>query len=244
MLDVGQADAIVIETPAGHVLLVDAGGRLERGSQGNDSQAEQVGERIVVPFLIRHGIHAFDAIILSHPHGRPRRRLAPVLRKLRVAEIADSGQTYGGHAYHDCLDTAKVEHVPVVRPRAGMVWRTNDGVTLTFIGPSLPFITGKNAINDNSVAFILRYKHFRVLFTGDAGVAAEQRFLNEGIDVHADVLKVGHHGSAYSSSPEFVAAVHPRYAVISVGRHNLFGHPAPSTIERSNMPGRRSIEPT
>jgi competence protein ComEC len=70
-----------------------------------------------------------------------------------------------------------------------------------------------------------------MVFTGDAGVAAEQRFLNEGIDLHADVLKVGHHGSAYSSSPAFIAAVHPKYAVISVGRHNMFGHPAPSTVE-------------
>ena len=112
-----------------------------------------------------------------------------------------------------------------------MVWRTNDGVTLTFIGPSLPFIGGKNAINDNSIAFILQYRQFRMLFTGDAGSAAEQRFLAEGVDLHADVLKVGHHGSAYSSWPEFIAAVLPRYAIISVGRHNMFGHPAPSTVQ-------------
>jgi competence protein ComEC len=154
-----------------------------------------------------------------------------VLRKIRVAEIADSGQAYGGHAYHDCLDTAAADHIPVVYPRAGDVWHTNDGVTLHFIGPSLPFIGGKNAINDNSIAFVLQYRSFRMLFTGDAGVAAEQRFLREGIDLRADVLKVGHHGSAYSSSPAFIAAVHPRYAIISVGRHNVFGHPAPSTID-------------
>lgn len=124
-------------------------------------------------------------------------------------------------------------------PRAGEMWRTNDGVTLQFIGPSLPFIGGKNAINDNSIAFILAYKHFRMLFTGDAGTAAEARFLNEGVDLLADVLKVGHHGSGYSSSPEFIAAVHPRYAIISVGRHNMFGHPAPSTLERLQALGVR-----
>lgn len=159
---------------------------------------------------------------------------SPVLRKLRVAEIADSGQTYGGHAYHDCIDTAHADGVPIVHPRAGTVWRTDDGATLSFIGPSLPFIGGKNAINDNSIAFILQYRSFRMLFTGDAGVAAERRFLAEGVDLHADVLKVGHHGSAYSSSPEFIEAVNPRYAIISVGRHNLFGHPAPSTVETLN----------
>jgi len=127
--------------------------------------------------------------------------------------------------------------VPVVQPRAGMEWRTDDGVTVHFIGPSLPFIGGKNAINDNSVAFILEYRSFRMLFTGDAGVAAEQRFLAEGIDLHADVLKVGHHGSAYSSSPDFIAAVHPKYAIVSVGRHNLFGHPAPSTLRTLERSG-------
>lgn len=112
-----------------------------------------------------------------------------------------------------------------------MVWHTDDGVTLTFIGPSLPFIESSNTINDNSIAFTLQYKHFRMLFTGDAGVAAEKHFLGEGIDLHADVLKVGHHGSAYSSSIAFIAGVRPKYAVISVGRHNMFGHPAPATIE-------------
>jgi len=120
--------------------------------------------------------------------------------------------------------------VPIAYPRAGTVWRTDDGVVLRFIGPSLPFIGGKNAINDNSIAFILQYRQFRMLFTGDAGVAAEQRFLSEGIDLSAAILKVGHHGSAYSSSPDFIAAVHPRYAIISVGRNNMFGHPAPSTV--------------
>jgi competence protein ComEC len=153
------------------------------------------------------------------------------LRDFPVAEFADSGQRYGGYAYNDALQTATAEHVPLVYPRAGAVWRTNDGLTLTFIGPSLPFIESNNTINDNSIAFILQYKHFRMLFTGDAGIAAEQRFLTEGIDLHADALKVGHHGSAYSSSPAFISAVHPTNAIISVGRHNMFGHPAPSTIE-------------
>ena len=187
VLDVGQADGIVIQTPARHTIVVDAGGRLERGAQGGGSVAERVGERIVVPFLLRQGIHTVDALIISHPHGDHVGGCAPVLRTIRVAEIADSGQTYGGHAYHDCLDTARADRVPVVYPRAGDVWRTKDGVTLTFIGPSLPFIGGKNAINDNSIAFLLQYRSFRMLFTGDAGVAAEQRFLGEDIDLAANV---------------------------------------------------------
>lgn len=231
VVDVGQADAIVVETPAGQAFLVDAGGRLERGQQGDDSTAERIGVRIVVPYLLRSGIHQLDALIVSHPHGDHVGGCSPVLRKIRVAEVADSGQTYGGHAYQDCLSVARGERVPIAYPHAGMEWRTDDGVSLHFLGPSLPFIANsRNDINENSVAFILRYKAFCMLFTGDAGAAAEQRFLGEGVNLRCDVLKVGHHGSAYSSTPAFVAAVRPRYAIISVGRHNLFGHPAPQTI--------------
>lgn len=239
VLDVGQADAIAIETPRGHTLLVDAGGRLERFGQGNDSVAERVGERTVVPFLLRQGIHAVDAIVLSHPHGDHAGGVAPVLRRLHVTAFDDGGQRYKGHAYRDAVATAAARNVPIVIARAGMVWHTDDGLTLRFIGPSLPFITGGNAINSNSVAFLLQYGGFRMLFTGDAGSESEQRFLREGIDLHADVLKVGHHGSAYGSTPAFLAAVHPQYAVISVGRHNLFGHPAPSTLDALERAGAK-----
>jgi competence protein ComEC len=230
VLDVGQADAIVVQTPRGHVLLIDAGGRLERGPQIDGSVAERVGERTVVPFLLRQGIHAVDAVIISHPHGDHVGGVAPVLRRLRVVELADGGQRYGGHAYRDAMETARAEGVPALYPRAAAQWHTDDGVTLKFIGPSLPFIAGTNAINSNSVAFVLEYGRFRMLFTGDAGSESERRFLAERVDLRADVLKVGHHGSAYGSSPEFIEAVAPRYAIVSVGRHNLFGHPAPSTL--------------
>ena len=241
VLDVGQADAIVVQTPNGHALLVDAGGQLERGAQvPGASTAERVGERIVVPFLLRAGIHELDAIVLSHPHGDHAGGVAPVLRALRVDELGDSGQRYGGHAYHDALDVAQATSVPIVYPRVGDTWRTSDGVTLTFIGPQLPFISGgTNDINDNSIAFILQYGSFRMLFTGDAGTSAEQRFLDEGIDLRAAVLKVGHHGSAYGTGDAFLQAVRPRYAIISVGRHNLFGHPAPSTVARLERFGAR-----
>jgi competence protein ComEC len=239
VLDVGQADAIVIQTPRGHTLMVDAGGRLERGFQGDDSVAERVGERTVVPFLLRHGIHSVDALILSHPHGDHAGGFAPVLRHLRVAQFDDGGQRYTGHAYQDALATARSKGVPILYPRAGMEWHTDDGMVLRFIGPSLPFIEGGNAINSNSVAFVLRYGAFRMLFTGDAGSESEERFLQEGVDLHADVLKVGHHGSAYGSSPRFIAAVAPRYAIISVGRHNIFGHPAPSTLATLRRFGAR-----
>jgi competence protein ComEC len=239
-IDVGQADALLIQTPRGHTYLVDAGGRLERGAPGggNASPAEAIGERIVVPFLVRHGIHHVDAILISHPHGDHVGGAGPVLRTLGADFFADSGQTYAGHAYRDALGTARTAHVPIVDPRGGNVWHTDDGVTLRFYGPTLPFLTGtKSDINSNSLVFRLEYGRFRMLFTGDAGSEAEARMLEAGDDLAADVLKVGHHGSAYSSTRAFIERVHPRAAVISVGRDNLFGHPARSTLETLERSG-------
>lgn len=232
-IDVGQADAILVQTPNGHALLVDAGGRLERGAPtGGVSVAEAVGERIVVPYLIRAGIHHLDVVLLSHPHGDHAGGIAPVFRALGADIFADTAQVYAGHAYRDALGVARERHIDVRTPRGGDIWHTGDGVTLRFYGPTLPLIVGSRSdINSNSLVFRIEYENFRMLFTGDAGAETEARLLRNGVDLHADVLKVGHHGSAYGTTPEFLDAVSPRIAVISVGAHNLFGHPAPHTIE-------------
>lgn len=240
-IDVGQADALLIETPRRHTFLVDAGGRLERGTTlAGASPAEEVGERIVVPFLIRRGIRRLDAILLSHPHGDHAGGVAPVLRTLGADALADSGQSYPGHAYHEALDVAHEHRIPVLEPREGTVWRTDDGVTFRFYGPGIPYLVGtKNDINNNSLVFRLEYEHFSMLFTGDAGAQAEQRILSCGYDLRADILKVGHHGSAYSSTPAFLRAIRPRVAIISVGRDNLFGHPSEQTLSALREIGAR-----
>ena len=232
MLDVGQGDAIVVRTPAGHTILVDSGGRLERGSGADGrSPAELVGERIVLAYLKRQGIRTVDVLINTHPHGDHVGGFAPIVRALRVDAIADSGQQYGGRAFNDGMREAALRHVPVRVARCGDEWGTDDGVRLSVLSPcGALFADGKNDVNENSVVVMLAYRQFRMLFMGDAGFAAEQRLLASGADLGADVLKVGHHGSAYSSAPRFVDAVHPKYALISVGRHNLFGHPAAATV--------------
>ena len=134
--------------------------------------------------------------------------------------LFDSGQTYGGRAYRDCIASARAHQVPIVIARRGMRWTSDDGVTLDVLAPEMPFLadTGDD-VNENSIVVMLHAGSFRELFMGDAD------------DLHADVVKVGHHGSRYASTPAFVDAVHPRIAVISVGRHNTFGHPATATIE-------------
>jgi competence protein ComEC len=119
----------------------------------------------------------------------------------------------------------------MLEPRGGDVWRTDDGVTFRFYGPTYPYITGSRSdINSNSLVFRLEYGRFRMLFMGDAGTETEARLLDRGADLRADVLKVGHHGSAYGTTADFVRAVGASAAIVSVGRDNLFGHPAPITL--------------
>jgi competence protein ComEC len=232
MLDVGQADASVVRTPRGRIILIDSGGRLEHGTGAQDaSPAEEAGERVVLAYLRREGIRRVDLLINTHPHGDHVGGCAPIVNALTVRTIFDSGQPYAGRAYRDCMAAARAHAVPVVLARRGMRWTSGDGVTLDVLAPAMPFLadTGDD-VNENSIVVMLHDRTFRELFMGDAGEASEARLLASGDDLHADVVKVGHHGSRYASTPTFVAAVHPRIALISVGRHNTFGHPAPGTI--------------
>jgi competence protein ComEC len=243
MLDVGQGDGIVIRTPRGHVMLIDTGGRLEHGPAiaGGASPAEIVGERVVLGYLKRRGYRSVDLLLNTHPHGDHVGGLAPILRALHVDAIADSGQTYGGRAFNDGLHEAAARGVPVRVVRCGDRWASGDGVTFTVLSPCGALLAdGTNDVNENSVVGMLRYGAFRMVFTGDAGFETESRLLSRGVDLHADVLKVGHHGSAYASSREFLAAVGARVALISDGRHNTFGHPAASTLENLAAAGTRA----
>jgi competence protein ComEC len=230
-IDVGQGDGILVRTPHDHVIMFDTGGRLERGPDVDGrSPAEASAARVVVPYLRRAGIRSIDVMILTHPHGDHVGGCLPILQSFDVREILDSGQVYSGRAYQDCLREARSLHVPVHVTHRGERFAL-DGATVDILAPSLPFFAdGNNDVNENSIVARLRYGSFTAFFTGDAGAQSETRILASGDDIRSTLLKVGHHGSAYSSTPAFIAAVHPRYAMISVGRHNLFGHPAPSTL--------------
>jgi beta-lactamase superfamily II metal-dependent hydrolase len=107
-----------------------------------------------------------------------------------VGWVADSGQPYGGHAYNDALSAARLRGVPVVVPACHQRW-VDDEVTFTFLSPCGPLFTdGANDVNENSLVVLVHYGTVRALFMGDAGFQSEERLLHQGVDLHADILKV------------------------------------------------------
>jgi len=240
-LDVGQADCLLVRAPGMHAMLVDGGGRLERA--GNAVVAQPIGDRIatrtVMPFLLRHWVLHLDAVVLTHPHGDHAGGLPTILSREQVGALYDSAQLYSGPAYQRALDVVRQRRIRWIRAERGVAFDLGPATHVQILAPERPLIVGTSSdINNNSVVLRVTFGHVGLLLTGDAQSEAEARLLSHGrAPLRADILKVGHHGSAYSSTPEFLAAVHPKIAIISCGRHNLFGHPSPRTISALTAAG-------
>jgi competence protein ComEC len=233
MLDVGQGDSLLIDLPDGSALLVDGGGFV--GSPVDP------GLRVIVPLLRARRRSRLDRVVLSHPHPDHFGGLASIMAEVEVGEFWDSGQGEAqgaGTTYASMLGRLRERGVPVVRPNelCGHTLRAG-GATVAVIAPCPGFDPNLGA-NDNSLVLRVSFGNKTALLVGDAEHAEEARLTSLG-DLHADVLKVGHHGSRTSTSPGFLAAVAPRFALISSGVRNRFGHPHPSTLDtlaRSGIP--------
>ncbi|HLE76931.1 MAG TPA: DNA internalization-related competence protein ComEC/Rec2, partial [bacterium] len=227
VLDVGQGDAIVLQAPGGATMLIDGGGDLEGLPRGSD-----VGVRRVVPALRRLGVRRLDVVVLSHPHEDHAGGLAAVLKNFRVGLVLDAGLPHPAPGYVTLLRWIERTGIPYRLARRGMRLDLGGGVHAVVLHPEEPLLVGTGSdANLNSVVLRVTYGAIGVLFPGDLEAPIEWRLVDTGDDLGSTVLKVGHHGSVTSSTPEFLDAVRPAVAVISVGAWNPFGHPHRRTLE-------------
>src|SRR5258708_33271268 len=228
-LDVGQGDSIVVATPGNHPLVVDTG-----RSSGDDD----AGRSIVLPFLRSKGLNSIDALLLTHPDDDHIGGAISILERIRVGRLLVSGIPSDAPNYVRTLDTAIKRHVPIVHLARGQLLDFHDSVTAEVLNPPTNGPPSRNHRDNNGCLVVLiRRQDTSILLTGDAEVEAEQDMLSDGEDLHADVLKLGHHGSKTSSSNEFLDSVKPKVAIVSAGIRNVFGHPNPLVMERVESRG-------
>ncbi len=224
VIDVGQGDSLLLRSPSGRALLVDAGG-------ARDPRFDP-GERRVGPELWRLGVHRVDALVVTHAHPDHVGGAPFLLRAFRVAQVWEGPAPLRDPSWHAVaarLDAAGAARLAVAEGM-GFEW---DGVRVSVRGPRRPRRPPARVRNEDSVVLDVAWGEVRLLLTGDVAGDAERALRLEP----AHVLKVPHHGSRSSSGSELLARVAPRLAVVSAGAHNPFGHPHPEVLERFRRAG-------
>lgn len=224
-LDVGQGDAAVIETPSGQTLVIDTGNLDADG-------ADDMGRRVVAPYLRQRGINQINVLFLTHPDTDHIGGAATLLEQFPTDLLMDNGQFTHSESpvAARVLQTASTRRVPFRSARRGQELTTGDGVTIRILAPTSAALFGSE--NDASIVLRVEYGQTAFLLTGDAGATAETELLTSHQPLLCDVLKAGHHGSRTSSTPAFLDAAHPRIAICSAGRRNAHGHPTREVLER------------
>lgn len=228
-LDVGQGDSLLVVSPTGSTMLIDAGGPTGRPTSNLSSW--DIGEQVVAPYLWSRRIRRLDLIVLTHAHSDHMGGMPAVLRDLRPRELWVSIDPGDSPPYRALLAQAALLHIPVRHLHAGeaIPW----GVThISVLAPDATYSNPGAPSNDDSLVMRIDYGRASVQLEGDAQVATEDDMLSEHRLSPVTLLKVGHHGSKTSTYPEFLNAVRPQEAVISVGRNNTFGHPRAEVLQR------------
>ncbi len=232
-LDVGQGDAAVIQTRNGKVVVLDGGGR---PGQSEESGGDP-GHRILLPFLRCNGIRSIDWLIATHPDEDHCIGLIPVAKHTNV-KAALVGRDFIEGAAGRLIDILRKRRVPVHQPRAGNVIRLDDRVRLEFINPGNKSVPNSHSPrNDNGIVFKLFAGTTTALFVADLELAGEEQLIRSRYPLKSQLLKIGHHGSKTSTTPEFLRKVAPTLAVISVGRGNRYGHPSRTVLRRLHRSG-------
>lgn len=219
-IDVGQGDSILIQTPNGKNMLIDAG--------TNESTSK------VTSYLSRLGITQLDIIAGTHPHEDHIGEMDAVINMFKVGKVYMPKVISTTQTYEDVITAIKNKGLSITTPIPGTTVDLDPAVKLEILAPN---DGNYDDLNNYSIVFKLTYGSRSFLFTGDAQALSESEMLSKGFNLSADVLKVGHHGSNTSTSDAFLNAVNPKYAVISVGKNNVYGHPTQSTLQKLSAKG-------
>ncbi len=240
-IDVGQGDSLLVVGADGRTMLVDAGGPVGGVTEAAAATASfDVGEEVVSNYLWSRRIRRLDVVALSHAHSDHMGGMPAVLRNFRPREMW-VGVDPDSDAYRALLDEARelgirVRHLGALGAGDGFQWGEERVEVLA------PFAGYRNAgapKNDDSLVLRISFGQSSVLMEGDAEGASERAIVAGGRMRPVTLLKVGHHGSRSSTTPEFFAAGAPTDAVVSVGKGNTFGHPRGEVIGRFAEAGTR-----
>lgn len=214
MIDVGQGDAVYVETAKGKTVLVDSG--------GTEKSNYDIGENILVPYILDRGKVCIDYAFLSHMHEDHIEGIYAVIQKLKLKNLIIGKHETDNELYNKVVELANKYNVNIIEVKQGDELII-DGVIFDVISAK------ENDKNVNNMSLILRmtYGEVSMLFTGDA-----EKELEENINVKTNILKVSHHGSKTSSTEEFLKKNMPQVALISVGENNSYGHPNKEVLER------------
>jgi len=221
MIDVGQGDALALRTSRGRWIVIDAGPSWMGGDAGRNT---------VAPYIAHRG-GEIALFVLSHPHSDHVGGAASLFSMLHPGRFLDPGYVGTDAPYRAALAKARLDGIPWQRVRPGDSLVVDD-IVLTALAPDSAWAAHLADANLANTILMARIGSVRILFTGDAEAPEEAWLLAHSAEaLHADVLKVGHHGSSTSTTAAFLAAVHPRVALVSVGAHNDYGHPSAEVLE-------------
>ncbi|MBI5254593.1 MBL fold metallo-hydrolase [Candidatus Falkowbacteria bacterium] len=218
-LDVGQGDSIYIRTPEKQDILIDAG--------PDAKVVEQLGK--AMPFFDNE----IEMAILTHPHADHVAGFIEVLKRYKVDKIYYTGVAHTSNVYLEFLNLVKEQKIPLIIVGAGVDIEIAAAAKFKILSPAQNLVGQKvEDLNDSSIVSQLIFGKTKFLFTGDVGADIENLLLLQKIDLSADILKIGHHGSKLASSEKFLQAVNPRFAIITCAKNNDFNFPHPKILSR------------